>query len=132
MLPVTINTLRIFLHLLAVAIWVGGMLTLAGLVGTVRQLGDDAPRRVARQFNRLAWPAYAVVWATGIWNVLSVDLTAVSLQYQITLGVKLVLVLASGIAAFLHAEVSSRVVLAIGGVVAAAGALGAMFLGVML
>lgn len=132
MLPVSINTLRVFLHLLAVSVWVGGMLTLAGLVGTVRQLGEDAPRQVARQFNRLAWPAYGVVWATGIWNVLSVDITQVSVQYQITLGVKLLLVVASGIAAFIHAEVRSRVVLAIGGVLAAVGALGALFLGVML
>ena len=57
MLTATWATIRVFLHVLAATIWVGGQLTLAGLVPGLRALGDDAPRRVARRFNAIAWPA---------------------------------------------------------------------------
>ncbi len=69
MLPVTWATVRVFLHVLAATIWVGGQLTLAGLVPGLRALGDDVPRRVVQRFNRIGWPAYGVLVATGIWNV---------------------------------------------------------------
>ena len=51
---------RVILHVLAASIWVGGQFTLAGLVPTIRTLGDDAPKKVARAFGRLLWPAYAL------------------------------------------------------------------------
>ena len=40
------NAFRLFLHVLAASIWVGGQLVLAGLVPTVRRFGegpDQAP-----------------------------------------------------------------------------------------
>jgi putative copper export protein len=56
-LPVHIATVRLFLHVLAATVWVGGQLTLAGLVPGLRALSPDAPRVVARRFNQIAWPA---------------------------------------------------------------------------
>ena len=60
------NAFRLFLHVLAASIWVGGQLVLAGLVPTVRRFGEDATRQVARAFNRIAWPAYGVAVVTQI------------------------------------------------------------------
>jgi len=132
MLPVHATTIRLFLHVLAATIWVGGQLTLAGLVPVVRRLGPDATKAVARQFNRIAWPAFAVVVVTGIWNLFEVDVPSASTEYQVTLAVKLVLVTMSGVGAAAHVVGRSKAALAIGGAAAAIGAIGALFLGVLL
>jgi putative copper export protein len=126
------DTIRVFLHVLAAALWVGGQFTVAGLLGTVRGLGEDAPRVVARAFARVAWPAYGVLVLTGIWNLLAVDVADQSSAYTVTLAVKVLVVVASGAAAAAHAVSRSRAVLAIGGAVAGVTALAAVFLGVML
>jgi putative copper export protein len=125
-------TVRLFLHVLAAAVWVGGQLTLAGLVPVVRGLGPEATRAVARRFDRLAWPAFAVLVATGIWNLVAVDVADTSTEYQVTVAVKLLLVAVTGGGAAVHRAATSRRVLAIGGAAAGAGALGALFLGVLL
>lgn len=132
MLPVTATTVRLFLHVLAATVWVGGQITLAGLVPGLRALGDDAPRTVARRFNRIAWPAFAVLVATGIWNVVAVDVGDTTIEYQITLFVKLVIVAASGISAAAHIGAQSRQALAFWGALSGLTALAAVFLGVML
>ena len=56
MLPVSITTIRLYLHVLAATVWVGGQITLAGLVPGLRSLSPEAPRVVARaiQPNRMA------------------------------------------------------------------------------
>ncbi len=132
MLPVSASTIRLFLHVLAATVWVGGQITLAGLVPVVRPLGAEATRAVARRFELLAWPAFAVLVATGIWNLLEVDVTSTSHEYQVTLAVKLVLVAVSGIGAAAHRASRATIVLAVGGAAAALGGLGALFLGVLL
>ena len=132
MLPVHAATVRLFLHVLAATIWVGGQLTLAGLVPVVRTLGPDATRAVARQFDRIAWPAFAVLVATGIWNLVAIDVADTSTRYQATLGVKLLLVALTGGGAAVHRAAASRRALAIGGAAAGIGALGALFLGILL
>jgi putative copper export protein len=131
-LPVHSATVRLFIHVFAATIWVGGQLTLAGLVPVVRRLGPEATRAVARQFDRIAWPAFAVLIATGIWNLVEVDVGDSTTEYQVTLAVKLLLVAASGIGAATHRGATSKRVLAIGGALAGLGALGALFLGVQL
>ena len=132
MLPIHAATVRLFIHVLAATVWVGGQITLGGLVPVVRKLGSDATRAVARQFNRLAWPAFAVLVATGIWNLYEVDVPNASTEYQVTLAVKLVLVAASGIGAAVHSRGRGTIALAAGGAAAAIGAIGALFLGVLL
>jgi putative copper export protein len=131
-LPVTAVDVRLFLHVIAATVWVGGQFTLAGLVPTVRALGPDAPRTVARAFNRIAWPAFAVLVLTGIWNVLEVDVGDRTTEYQVTLFVKLLVVAVSGVSAAFHIRATSKVGLAVGGALSAASALAAVFLGIQL
>jgi putative copper export protein len=130
-LPVTWDALRVFLHVSAATIWVGGQLTLAGLVPGLRALGEEAPRQVARRFNRIAWPAYGVLVATGIWNVLDIA-PELDSAYSRTLMVKVVVVAVSGMSAFAHATARSRVGLAVFGALAGLSALTALFFGVQL
>ena len=131
MLPVTATSVRLFLHVLAATVWVGGQVTLAGLVPVLRSVSSDAPRVVARQFNRIAWPAFAVLLATGVWNIADVKPTWDS-EYGHTLILKLVIVAVSGLTAWAHARSRSRTLLAVFGALTALSALGALFLGVML
>ena len=132
MLPITLDTVRLFLHVLAATIWVGGQLTLAGLLPGLRALGPDAPRTIARRFNRIAWPAYGVLVATGVWNLFEVSFGDRDTDWQVTLFVKLVVVALSGVAAVTHSMSASKAVLAIGGAVAGLSSLAALFLGVQL
>ena len=132
MLPVHADTIRLFLHVLGATIWVGGQITLAALVPTVRTLGEGATAKVARQFERLAWPAFALVVATGIWNLVEIDIADATTEYQVTVLVKLFVVALSGLGAAAHRASKSTVVLAAGGAAAAGGALVALFLGVLL
>jgi putative copper export protein len=131
-LPVDATTVRLFLHVLAATVWVGGQLTLAGLVPGLRALGEDAPRTVARRFNRIAWPAFAVLVLTGVWNLVAVDITDTTTEYQVTVFVKLLVVAASGIGAAAHAAARTRVALAVWGAVSGLASIVALFLGVLL
>lgn len=131
MLPVTSTTVRLFVHVLAATVWVGGQLTLAGLVPGLRRLSPDVPRVVARRFNAIAWVAFAVLVATGIWNIVAIG-PDWSGAYGTTLIVKLVVVAASGLTAALHARARSRASLAVFGALSGLSALGALFLGVLL
>lgn len=132
MLPITLDTVRVFLHVLAAAVWVGGQLTLAGLVPGLRALGPDAPRAVARRFNRIAWPAYGVLVATGVWNLLETSFGDRSTDWQATLFVKLVVVALAGASAAAHATAASKAVLAVGGALAGLSSVAALLLGVQL
>ena len=132
MLPVDATTIRLFLHVLAATVWVGGQVTLAGLVPGLRAASPDAPRAAARRFNRIAWPAFAVLAVTGIWNVTEIDVGDRSTEYQVTLFVKLLVVALSGVAAFVHGVAATRAQLALWGAVSGLAALVALFLGVQL
>lgn len=54
MLAVSWTTVRLFLHVLAATIWVGGQLTLAALVPALRGLGAGITATAARRFNQVA------------------------------------------------------------------------------
>jgi putative copper export protein len=128
----SLTTLRLFLHVLAASVWVGGQIALAGVVPTVRKVSPEATKAVARAFARVAWPAFAVAVLTGIWNLSEVHIADTGTTYQITLFVKLVLVFASGTAAALHSLGRSKLVLALGGAIGLLAGLGAMFCGYLL
>ncbi|MCZ7526015.1 MAG: CopD family protein [Acidimicrobiia bacterium] len=147
MLPVTSTTLRIFLHALAATVWVGGQLTLAGVLPALRPSGRETLRSVGRQFQLLAWPAFAILVATGIWNLFEVSLGDRSTEYLVTLSVKLAFVTGSGLAAAIHVlvaaprvrraptEASYRRAAALSGALEGTAtllAIGALFLGVLL
>jgi putative copper export protein len=131
MLGVTWDTIRLFLHVLAATVWVGGQLTLAAVVPVLRKAGADIPRAAARRFNQVAWPAFAVLIITGIWNVIAVR-SQVTGSYETTLVVKLVVVLISGVTAALHARARGTVGRAVFGALTGVTALGALFVGVLL
>jgi putative copper export protein len=130
MLTVNVDTVRLFLHVLAATVWVGGQLTLAALVPALRRMGPNVPRAAARRFNLVAWPAYGVLVLTGIWNVLAAS--HMSASYRTTLIAKVAVVAASGITAILHARSKRPAGLAIWGALTGLTALAALFLGVVL
>lgn len=132
MLSPSLTTLRLFLHVLAASVWVGGQIALAGVVPSVRRLAPEATKAVARAFARVAWPAFTVVALTGLWNLAEVDVADTSSAYQVTLFVKLVLVFASGAAAAIHSVGHSKLALALGGAIGLLTGLGAMFCGYLL
>ena len=130
MLRVDLETVRLFLHVLAATVWVGGQITLAALVPALRDAGGGAPRAAARAFNRIAWPAYGVLLVTGVWNVLAED--GDDPAYQRTLLLKIALVLVSGVSAFLHARARSRGAMALFGALTGISAIATLFVGVWL
>ncbi len=131
MLDVTPQTIRLFLHVLAATVWVGGQLTLAGLVPGLRALSPGAPRAAARRFAQIAWPAYGILVVTGIWNILAVHATW-SGAYGTTLILKVVVVAISGITAWAHSVSRTRIGLAVWGSLAGFAAVAALFLGILL
>lgn len=131
MLPVSWDTIRLFLHVLAATIWVGGQLTLAALVPVLRRVGGEVPRAAAIGFNRVAWPAFAVLLLTGVWNIIA-ERGKITGSYEVTLVVKLVVVVISGVTAALHARARSAAGLAVFGALTGISALAALFLGVLL
>jgi putative copper export protein len=131
MLAVSWDTVRLFLHILAATVWVGGQITLAALVPVLRRLGTEVPRAAARRFNQVAWPAFGVLILTGIWNVVAVR-SKVTGSYETTLIIKIAVVAVSGVAAALHARARSRTGLAVFGALTGISALAAVFLGVLL
>lgn len=132
MLPVTGDDVRLFLHVLAAAVWVGGQLTLAGLVPVLRPFGPDATRAAARRFNLVGWSAFAVLVVTGTWNLFAVDVGDASDEYLVTLFVKLLIVALAGAGAALHVASRSKAALAVGGSLSSLGGLAALFLGIVL
>jgi len=127
-----VDTLRLGLHLLAASVWVGGQLVLGALLPVLRKAGPDVPRAAARTFSRVAWPAFAVLVATGIWNLAEVDFLDAGSDYQATVFAKLLLVAAAAIAVIVHSLGRSRTALAIGGAVGLLASLAAFVLGVLL
>jgi putative copper export protein len=124
------ETVRLFLHVLAATIWVGGQLTLAALVPALRGTVEGVTQVAARAFNRVAWPAFGVLVLTGVWNVVAVDDDSDGFQH--TLMLKYALVLLSGVTAYLHQRSRSTTGLAVYGALTGVSALGALFVGVWL
>ena len=128
----SIGGIRLILHVTAAAIWVGGQFTVAGLLPTIRGLGEDAPKKVARAFGRLLWPAYAVLVVTGFWNIAALTVKDASSAWKAVLIVKIVVVAIAGVAVFLHQRSTSKVGLAVWGAVGALASVIALCLGVFL
>ncbi len=130
-----------WLHLLAAATWVGGLITLAALVPAMRKAGADraAIQAMARQFGRLAWVAMLLAIATGIFQLTRIDLSAginntfgrvlvfklllVGIAIALTLGHQLT---ARNTSAKVRGLIQGLIVLVSLGILAAAVALGAV------
>jgi putative copper export protein len=127
-----LDTVRLTLHVLAATVWVGGQIVMMGLVGSVRGLGGDASKTLARTFARMAWPAYAVLVVTGIWNVSTFTWSAQSSAWKAVLMAKIVVVLVAGLGAFLHQRATTKGQLALWGSVAGTASVAALVMGVLL
>jgi putative copper export protein len=132
MISPTLESVRLFIHVLAASVWVGGQIVLAGLVPKVRRSHPDALNTIAQAFARVAWPAMAIVVVTGIWNVLAVDPSSRSTTYMATLMLKLLFVGVTIAATVIHSMGTSKAAKAVGGAVGLLTALAAMYLGLLI
>lgn len=129
-MTVDLETVRLFVHVLAATVWVGGQITLAALVPALRGAGGAATRAAANAFQKVAWPAFAVLLLTGVWNVAAEGDQGSA--YRNTLVLKLVLVVVSGVSAFVHARASSRSAMAVFGALTGLSAIATLFVGIVL
>lgn len=130
---ITLTTVRMFIHVLAATVWVGGQLVLGGLVGVVReQAGSDGTRAVARRFALLSWPAYGVLLFTGIWNALDIPFETYPDSYKRVFGLKMTCFVITGAGAALHSLVPKTWARGVGGAASALGAVGVLFFAVAL
>ena len=132
MLSPTSETWRIFFHLLAASIWIGGQFILAGVVPVVRETNRELLPKIARRFAQLSWPAFAVVVLTGFWNIFEINVTDHSTAYQVTLFLKVALAIGSAVAAFIHSVSNGKLGKALGGAVSLLFGLAALFVGLLL
>jgi uncharacterized membrane protein len=110
MLPITATTVRLFLHVLAATVWVGGQITLGAVIPALRPAADDPDpeaarvriRAVAQRFQVAAWAAFAVLLLTGVWNLQALHVGDQSGEWLATLMAKLFCVAVTGIAAGVH------------------------------
>jgi putative copper export protein len=126
------STIRLFLHVLGASVWVGGQIVLGALVPTLKDMGDEAPKKVAQAFNRVAWPFFGLAVVTGIWNVMEIDLTERSNGYQVGVMLKMLIVAVSGVSAYLHTTATKRSALAAWGAIGGVSALTALLFGAIL
>lgn len=126
------EAVRLSLHVLAATICVGGQFTLAALLPVLRGGDPELPKRAARAFNRVAWPAFAVLVVTGIWNIAATGDDHHGDAYALVLTLKLLAVAGSGLTAWAHVRATSRVQLAVFGALTALTAVAAVVLGVVL
>lgn len=123
--------LRLFVHLLAATVWVGGQLVLAALVPTLRAAGPEVPGAAARAFSRVAWPAFGVLLLTGVWNLAAAGDEGDG-GYRGVLLAKLAVVAVSGATAYLHAQADTPRARGAYGAATGVSAVAALLLGVVL
>ncbi|MDJ0959284.1 MAG: hypothetical protein QNJ88_01410 [Acidimicrobiia bacterium] len=106
-----------WIHLLAAAVWTGGLITLGALVVAVRRSGGDRGvlQAMARQFGRVSWAAMAISVLTGVLQVerLGFDWADGALSLKLTL-----VVLAAGLA-YAHQLTAKRTSPAVRGIIQA-------------
>ena len=132
MISPTLDSFRIFLHLMAVAVWVGGQIVLAGLVPTIRVNAPEALPKVAQAFARVAWPAMIVIVLTGAWGLGSLDAADSGTKYMTTFAVKMLMVFVAIAATVIHSQGTSKAAKAIGGALGLLGSLLAAYTGILL
>lgn len=132
MLAPALDTIRLTLHVLAAAVWVGGQIVMTGLVGPARGLGPDAPKTLARAFARLAWPAYLVLLVTGVWNVTAVGYSSMDTAWKAVLMAKIGVVVLAGVGVLLHQRATTKRGLAVWGSVGGLAGVVALVMGILL
>jgi uncharacterized membrane protein len=96
------DTLK-WIHLIAAAVWTGGLITLAFLVLALRRAGAERSQiqASARTFGRLSWAALAIAVGTGVWQM------EVSGYPYSVVTLKLSLVVIAAVLALVH-QLTSR------------------------
>jgi hypothetical protein len=124
-----LTALRLSLHVLAAAVFVGGQITMVGLLPDLR---SDAAVRVARAFAKVMWPAYGVLLLTGIWNVAADHVSHSTTAWKVVLMVKIAVAVLAGLGAWIHQSSTSKKSLAFWGSIAGVASVTALVLGVLL
>lgn len=132
MLAPNLDTVRLFVHVLAASVWVGGQIALAGIVPVLRRKHPESTRAVANAFARVAWPSFLVVVVSGMWSLFDVDIQNADWQYTATVSIHVLFALVSGSAAAIHALGRTKLALAVGGALGLLFSLGALFTGILL
>jgi putative copper export protein len=127
-LTINLDVIRLTLHVLAATIWVGGQIVLLALLGPLRRTAPAAVAAAARTFAWVAWPAFAVLVATGLWLIAAAGTH--SDAYRATLMVKMVFVVLSGVGAALHTLVKNPTLRGVWASVGLVSALCVVLLGV--
>ncbi|MEE9414909.1 MAG: hypothetical protein V3V01_06475 [Acidimicrobiales bacterium] len=125
-----IDEIRLSLHILGAVVWLGGQVLMGALVPVLRGISDEAPRKAAARFGQVAWPFFGLAVVTGIWNMVAVSDTTSG--YNAVLGIKMLLVLASGGAAFVHQSTTKPAIKGATGGIALITALLALVMGSVL
>jgi putative copper export protein len=124
-----VTALRLLLHILAASVWVGGQIVLGGLVPTTRSFGPDAPKAVAKAFNRVAWPAFGLAVLTGLWNLMAIEIDELPHPW---VELHLLAVVLTAIGAVVHTQArGNKAMLAVGGAMSSLCGVAAMYLGVL-
>lgn len=132
MISPTLDSLRIFLHVLAVAVWVGGQFVLAGIVPSLRRDAPTALPIVAKGFAKVAWPAMIFIVFTGAWGLASIDVSDQSSSYMATFAFKMLLVGIAIAATLIHSVGTSKLAKALGGAAGLLASLLAAYAGILL
>ena len=132
MIQPTLNSLRTYLHLLAVCVWLGGQVVLAGVVPKLRKTNPDALTNIAKGYASIAWPAMILIVFTGAWGLAATDTANQSTEYMVTFAVKMLLVAGAVIATLVHSNGTSKLAKGLGGAIGLLATLVAAYCGVLL
>ena len=131
MIQPTLDSLRTYLHLLAVCVWLGGQVVLAGVVPKLRKTNPEALTNIAKGYASIAWPAMILIVFTGAWGLAATDTANQSTEYMVTFGVKMLLVAGAVIATLIHSNGTSKLAKGLGGAIGLLATLVAAYCGVL-
>ena len=132
MIQPTLNSIRTYLHILAVCVWLGGQIVLAGVVPKLRKTNPEALTNIAKGYASIAWPAMVLIVFTGAWGLGAIDVADKSTEYMVTLGIKMMLVAGAVIATLIHSFGTSKMAKGLGGAIGLFATLTAAYCGVLL
>jgi putative copper export protein len=132
MIQPTLNSLRTYLHILAVCVWLGGQVVLAGVVPKLRKSNPEALPNIAKGYAAIAWPAMILIVFTGAWGLAATDTANQTTEYTVTLGIKMLLVAGAVIATLIHSNGTSKLAKGLGGAIGLLATLFAAYCGVLL
>lgn len=102
-----------WVHLLAAAVWTGGLIVLAFLVTAIRRATDDIEvlRATARRFSVVSWTALGTAVLTGVWMYTEFGLPWVDFTLKGTL------IAVAVVLAFVHQLTAKRTPAAVRGII---------------